>query len=118
MTDIEGTRLATILASVKVDLGITSTAYDSRLTQYIQAGAGDMERQGADLSTETAETNQLLVSWASWQWRTRDTREGMPRALRFSLNNFIFSQKMKKEAKHGIRNRHDNRAGQSQGCRS
>lgn len=94
-TTIEGTRLDTILASVKVDLGITSTAYDSRLTQYINAGAGDMERQGADLSTETAETNQLLVAWASWQWRSRDTREGMPRALRFSLNNLIFSQKMK-----------------------
>lgn len=94
-TTIEGTRLDTILASVKVDLGITSTAYDSRLTQYINAGAGDMERQGADLSQETAETNQLLVAWTSWQWRTRDTREGMPRALRFSLNNLIFSQKMK-----------------------
>lgn len=97
MATLSETRIATILASVKIDLGITSTAYDERLTQYINAGLGDMERQGADLSTETAETNQLLVAWTSWQWRTRDTREGMPRALRFSLNNLIFSQKMQTE---------------------
>lgn len=95
MATLSDTRIATILASVKVDLGITSTAYDERLVQYINAGLGDMERQGADLTTETAETNQLLVAWTSWAWRTRDTREGMPRALRFSLNNLIFSQKMK-----------------------
>ena len=97
MATLSETRIATILASVKIDLGITSIAYDERLTQYINAGLGDMERQGADLSTETAETNQLLVAWTSWQWRTRDTREGMPRALRFSLNNLIFSQKMQTE---------------------
>ena len=97
MATLSEKRIATILASVKIDLGITSTAYDERLTQYINAGLGDMERQGADLSTETAETNQLLVAWTSWQWRTRDTREGMPRALRFSLNNLIFSQKMQTE---------------------
>lgn len=97
MATLSENRIATILASVKIDLGITSTAYDERLTQYINAGLGDMERQGADLSTETAETNQLLVAWTSWQWRTRDTREGMPRALRFSLNNLIFSQKMQTE---------------------
>ena len=97
MATLSENRIATILASVKIDLGITSTVYDERLTQYINAGLGDMERQGADLSTETAETNQLLVAWTSWQWRTRDTREGMPRALRFSLNNLIFSQKMQTE---------------------
>ena len=97
MAILSENRIATILASVKIDLGIASTAYDERLTQYINAGLGDMERQGADLSTETAETNQLLVAWTSWQWRTRDTREGMPRALRFSLNNLIFSQKMQTE---------------------
>jgi len=93
--ELDTERLERILAAVKVDLGITSTAYDVRLKAYIEAAVGNMERQGADLSLETAETNQLITAHASWQWRTRDTREGMPRALRFSLNNLIFSQKMK-----------------------
>ena len=32
--------------------------------------------------------------YAGWLWRRRDTMEGMPRMLRWALNNKVFSGKM------------------------
>lgn len=83
-----------ILAALKIDLGITTSAYDTRLGQYIDAAREFIEREGATLE-DTAEDNQLLIEYAAWLWRRRDTQEGMPRMLRWALNNRIFSPKMK-----------------------
>lgn len=86
-------RKQNLLAGIKVDLQITgSTAYDERLGQYIEAAVGEIERQGATLTEDTAENNAIIQAYVCWKWRTRDTQSGMPRALRFSLNNLIFSQ--------------------------
>ena len=38
---------------------------------------------------------QLVAMYAGWLWRKRDTGDGMPRNLRWMLNNRIFSSKMK-----------------------
>lgn len=93
MAEITNERRAALLDDLKVDLGIrTSSAYDDRLNQYIDAAVLEIERQGATLE-ETAESDMIIVSYAAWRWRTRDTQAGMPRALRFSINNLIFSQK-------------------------
>lgn len=93
MAEITNERRAALLDGLKVDLGIrTSSAYDDRLNQYIDAAVLEIERQGATLE-ETAESDMIIVSYAAWRWRTRDTQAGMPRALRFSINNLIFSQK-------------------------
>lgn len=35
----------------------------------------------------------LVVQYASWMWRKRDTGEGMPRMVRYALNNRIFAEK-------------------------
>lgn len=93
MTQITDERKANLLAGIKVDLQIQgSTAYDDRLSQYIEAAVQEIERQGATLTEETAENNSIIQAYVCWRWRTRDTMSGMPRALRFSLNNLIFSQ--------------------------
>lgn len=85
---------ATILTMLKVDLGIrNTTAYDARLTQYISAAKQAITREGATLQP-VAEDMQLIVMYAAWLWRRRDSSEGMPRMLRYSLNNRIFSEKM------------------------
>mgnify|MGYP003437023742 CR=1 FL=1 len=84
----------TILELLKVDLGISGTAYDSRLTSLIEAAKESIKREGANL-TDSAGDNQLVVMYAGWLWRNRDTQTGMPRMLRFQLNNRIFSEKMK-----------------------
>ena len=93
--------LADILTALKVDLGITTTAYDERLMQYINAAIIEITREGATVSTETDETitvnakdAHLVTIYAAWMWRRRDSGEGMPRMVRYALNNRVFQEKM------------------------
>lgn len=88
-----------ILGRLKIDLGITTTAYDYRLLQYIESAKLMIQREGATLSLESESYSEedvmLVVMYAAWMWRRRDTGEGMPRMLRYALNNKIFSEKMR-----------------------
>lgn len=87
MTDSE------LLAMLKIDCGITTTAFDERLTQYVDTAKAEITREGVTL-TDTASDSQLVVMYAAWLWRKRDTGEGMPRMIRYALNNRILSEKM------------------------
>lgn len=82
-----------LLTMLKVDLGITTDAYDDRLTAYIESAQTEIERQGASL-TDSVGDMQLVTMYAAWMWRKRDTGDGMPRMLRYALNNRIFSEKI------------------------
>lgn len=82
------------LIMLKVDLGISTTAYDSRLLQYLQSAKQDIEREGITFPPEPPiSDDQLIVMYAAWTWRKRATGEGMPRMLRYALNNRLLSQK-------------------------
>lgn len=91
-----------MLNALKIDLGITTTAYDSRLAQYLKTAQASIETEGIvfeNSGTEeapqlTIEDGNLVVMYAGWMWRKRDTGEGMPRMLRWQLNNRLFSQKV------------------------
>ena len=85
-----------MLEMLKIDLGITTTAYDGRLEQYLSSAQQMIEREGVTaLNLSALEDMQLVVMYAAWLWRRRDTQEGMPRMLRWTLNNRIFSEKAK-----------------------
>ena len=81
-----------MLQMLKIDLGITGTAYDDRLLQILTAAAQMITREGVTL-TDSVEDQQLQVAYAAWLWRRRDSGQGMPRMLRWMLNNRIFSEK-------------------------
>lgn len=84
-----------LLDMLKIDLGITTKAYDERLVQYIASAKQMIIREGAtnlDLK-DCLEDMQLVVMYAAWLWRRRDSMEGMPRMLRYALNNRILSEK-------------------------
>ena len=85
-----------LLEMLKVNLGIKSTtAYDERLSQLLTAAESRIIEEGvADLNTADLLDAQLVVDYAEWLWRRRDTKEGMPRMVRYALNNRIFSTKM------------------------
>lgn len=83
---------ATVLQMVKTDLGIKVNAYDTRLTQYVNSAKSAIIREGASLS-DAVEDMQIVAMYAGWLWKKRDTGEGMPRNLRWMLNNKIFSEK-------------------------
>ena len=86
----------TLLAMLKTDLGISAstTAYDTRLTQYLNAAKEAIIREGATtISTSDPADMQLIVMYAAWLFRRRDAMDGMPRMLRMALNNRVFAQK-------------------------
>lgn len=84
----------TMLTALKVDLGITTTAYDNRLTQYLTAAAEAIRTEGITIDSVSVSDCNLVVMYAAWLWRKRDTGEGIPRMLRYALNNRLFSEKV------------------------
>lgn len=83
-----------LLSALKIDLGITTTAYDERLTQYLNAAQTEIQREGATLDLTAVGDAQLVVMYAAWLWRRRDSGEGMPRMIRYALNNRVFQEKI------------------------
>ena len=84
-----------MLDMLRTDLGITTNKYDVRLYQYIESAQKMIETEGITIDDTDPQDQQLVVSYAAWMWRRRDTMEGMPRMLRWQLNNRLMSQKMK-----------------------
>lgn len=83
----------TMLEMLKIDLGISTTAYDSRLTQYLASAKEYITAEGVTLDSEMVSDMNLVVMYAAWLWRKRDTTEAMPRMLRWNLNNRLFYEK-------------------------
>ena len=81
-----------MLNLLKIDLGITVSAYDERLQALITTAQQMIAREGITL-TDSSEDQQLVVAYAAWLWRRRDSGSGMPRMLRYLLNNRLFSEK-------------------------
>lgn len=82
----------TMLVALKVDLGITTTAYDERLTQILNSAKKYIEAEGITLE-DTIEDGNLVVMYASWLWQKRKENIGMPRMLRWAMNNRLFTEK-------------------------
>lgn len=84
-----------LLTMLKTDLGIlTTTLYDERLLQYLQAAFNAIRQEGATtLNLDDALDAQLIVMYAAWLFRRRDAMEGMPRMVRWALNNRIMAEK-------------------------
>lgn len=81
-----------ILAAVKVDLGIKTDAYDARLTSRITSAIAWIQAEGATLADSESD-RELVAMYAVWLWNSRLTGEGMPRMLRYALNNRVLGEK-------------------------
>lgn len=88
-------QITELLSMLKVDLGIMSTTvYDERLSQYLENALASIKEEGVTLDLTVLKDKQLVVMYAAWTWRKRESGEGMPRMLRYALNNRIFSEKV------------------------
>lgn len=85
---------AEILTLLKVDLGemYPSQQREGYLNQAISAAQSFIAREGINL-TDSAEDGQLVEMYAAYLVRKRADDPGMPRMLRWTLNNRLFSQK-------------------------
>lgn len=79
-----------ILALLKVDLGIFGSVYDDYLKHLISTAGGFIEKEGIRLQLEDQADVHLLIMYAAFLFRKRATDEGMPRSLRWALNNRLF----------------------------
>lgn len=82
----------TLLAPLKQDLGITSTAFDDRLTDQLNAAMQEITAEGATLQ-DTARDRNLVLMYAAWRWRSRVTQAPMGLMLRKALNNRVIGEK-------------------------
>lgn len=93
MTDAE--MLVFLKTDLKIgDLNGSVGAYDARLLNLIQVAKREIGREGITLSPDDLGDNNLVIRYAAYLWRNRESAEGMPRSLRYSLNNRLFSEKM------------------------
>ena len=86
--------VSTLLPGLKVDLGIRTDAYNDRLTAYLTFAVRAIHEEGINLQDGDPQDAQLVQMYAGWLWRRRDTGEGMPRMIRYALNNRLFREKM------------------------
>lgn len=85
---------AEIREMLKIDLGITVINYDERLGAIINSSEAEITAAGATLDLDDPQHVQLVIMYAGWMWRRRDTGEPMPRMVKRALNNLVFGQKM------------------------
>ena len=86
--------METMLEMLKVDIGIRDTTlYDKRFNQLLTAARAAIIAEGAStLDNSDPEDQELIVMYAAWLWRRRDSMDGMPRMLRLTLNNRVFRE--------------------------
>lgn len=86
---------ADLLLNLKIDIGLTSKAYDTRLTALINSAKEFIKQEGITLNiTESLIDSQLVIMYAHYLWNKRNEAEAvMPRMLRYALNNRLFAEK-------------------------
>lgn len=82
-----------ILIALKVDLQISTETMDQYLTKIISAAKSYIQQEGIIL-TDSIGDGMLVEMYAAYLYRRRrEENVGMPRMLRWALNNRLFAQK-------------------------
>ena len=84
-----------MLDALKISLGIVTSAYDERLLWVLRSAKTQIIREGATTidPEKSYDDAQTVIMYADWMWRKRDTGDGMPRMLRWRLNNRVMQEK-------------------------
>lgn len=83
-----------ILVPLKIDLDISTNARDSFLKQQIQHAEELIGTEGAHLDPTSVSDMMLVEMYAAYLYRSRrEGKTGMPRMLRWALNNRIMQEK-------------------------
>ena len=86
-----------ILEMLKSNLQLIGTTWDEYLTQLIEVSTREIGREGVVLDTSQIDDVNLIVMYASYLYRKRNTDGPMPRMLRYALNNRLFAGKVEAE---------------------
>ncbi len=79
---------------LKTDLQIMTDQLDDYLLFLLETAKSFIQKEGISLE-ETVDDNALVVMYAAYLYRKRKEQiNGMPRMLRYALNNRLLSEKM------------------------
>lgn len=82
------------LLVLKSDLQLLTNANDKYLKALLGLAAKAVEREGIVLTDGDVECDMAVIHYAAYLYRKRAAPDGgMPRFLRYELNNLLFSQK-------------------------
>lgn len=82
------------LALLKQDLQMLTTANDAFLSSLLDAASAAIQREGITLVENDIDIDMCVIQYAAYLFRKRSAEDaGMPRFLRWQLNNLLFSQK-------------------------
>ena len=81
-----------LIPSLKIDLGITTDAYNERLADQIAGAIQEITAMRATLDGSPRDRN-LVLMYAAWRWRSRVTQAPMGLMLRKALNNRVIGEK-------------------------
>lgn len=92
------TSTATVLSLVKITLGISTTAYDTAITNDIEYARTELANKGLNLDETSASTGagdiQIVVMYVTWLWNKRESGAEMPRMLTTAINDRFTHQIM------------------------
>ena len=86
---------ADILEIVKLQLGILADTYDTVLTHDITVAELEIASEGITLNPDDIKDCNLVIMYACYLFRKRASMEGMPRMLRYALNNRLMAEKVR-----------------------
>lgn len=81
-----------ILEMLKINLMISTDAYDNFLIAIIHAAKGYIRNEGITLNN-SAEDSMLVVMYSAYLYTKRTENAPMPRSLRWALNNRLMHEK-------------------------
>lgn len=84
------------LEILKADLQMTTNANDEYLGFMLRQASEMIKKEGVELIDGNIESDMVVIQYAAYLFRKRAAPEtGMPRYLRWHLNNMLFSKKAK-----------------------
>lgn len=81
-----------LLPKMKIDLGLSSNAFNGRLTDKLNTAIQRIQAEGCTL-TDSESDQDLVLLCAEWLWLHRIDGAAMPRMIRLALNNRVFGEK-------------------------
>lgn len=85
--------METLLSLIKSDLRILHTDDDAYLTTLLNAARLYITAFGIILNDDDISDTLLIVDYAAWTYKKRDTDEGISKNLMFRFNTRLLNQK-------------------------
>lgn len=82
-----------LLTMLRTDLQNPPGLLNEYLSFLINSSKEQIEEKGITLNSESNEDCHLIIMYASWLYRKRNSNDGMPRMLKYALHSRLVHEK-------------------------